>query len=342
MPNNALSESFDNGTGAIGNAWNVNTSVRGQVTLSGNSGLMEWATGRDAGHGYGTYTITAKVDGNQPGPAIVFWPGDNRWPGQEIDMAEITPDGSGRQYGAVHWNNNGSDAANYVIFDGVSGGVFHDYQMVWEPGRITFRVDGAEKGVVTDHVPTDYDHGGMNNTIGFLNNNPNTSITVSHVDFRPSGGGASPTPPAQTGGSTTPTQPTTPTTQSGATDWNALAAQVTANYEATGSWSSAPAPAQTGGSSTPVQPSTPPAPSAPAPQNGATDWNALAAQVTANYEATGSWSSAPAPAQTGGVSSAPAQPSAPSAPAPQSGATDWNAIAAQMTANYEATGTWFI
>ncbi len=338
MPNNALIESFDNGTGALGNAWNVNTSVKGQVTLGGNSGLMEWASGRDAGHGYGTYTIAAKVDGNQPGPAIVFWPGDNRWPGQDIDMGDITPDGSGGQYGAVHWNNNGSDAANYVIFDGVNTGIFHDYQMVWEPGRITFRVDGATKGSVTDHVPTDYDHGGMNNTIGFLNNNPNTSITVTHVDFRPSGGGGSSTPPAQTGGSTAPAQPPAPWPQSEAIDWNALAAQVTANYEATGSWSSAPAPAQTGGggSTAPAQPPT--APPAPAPQSGAIDWNAIAAQATANYEATGSWSSAPAPAQTGGGST-----SAPPAPAPQSGgATDWNAIAAQMTANYEATGSWFI
>lgn len=292
MPNNALSESFDNGTGALGNAWNVNTSVSGQVTLSGNSGLMEWASGRDAGHGYGTYTVTAKLDGNQPGPAIVLWPGDNQWPGQEIDMAEITPDGSGRQYGNVHWNNNGSDAYTPRIYDGVYGGTFHDYQMTWEAGRITFRVDGVEKGVVTDHVPTDYDHGGMNNTIGFLNNNPNTSITVSHVDFRPSGGGSW-TPPPQTGGSTAPSQPSAPSApaqQTGPVDWNALAAQATANYEATGSWSSAPAPAQTGGSSAAApQPAAPSAPSAPAPQSGATDWNAIAAQMTANHEATGNW-----------------------------------------------------
>jgi glycosyl hydrolase family 16 len=189
LPNNALSESFNNGTGAIGNAWNVDTSTKGEVKLSGGAALMEWASGKDAGHGYGTYTITAKLDGNQPGPAVMLWPGDDKWPGQEIDLAEITPDGSGRHYGNVHWNSNGSDAYDARVYDDVSGGAFHDYQVTWEPGRITFRVDGVEKGVVTDHVPADFDHGGMNNVIGFLNNNPNTSLTVSHVDFKPLGGG---------------------------------------------------------------------------------------------------------------------------------------------------------
>ena len=243
MPNNALSESFDNGTGAIGSAWNVDTSTKGEVKLSGGgAALMEYASGKEAGHGYGTYTVTAKLDGNQPGPAILLWPGDDRWPGQEIDLAEITPDGSGRHYGTVHWNNGGSDAYDARVYDGVSGGSFHEYQMTWEPGRITFRVDGAEKGVITDHVPADFDHGGMNNTIGFMNNNPNTSLTVSHVDFKPLGGGGSSstwTPPAgEAALQAAPAETGTPApaSQSGPTDWAALAAEATANYEATGHW----------------------------------------------------------------------------------------------------------
>lgn len=234
MSNNALSESFDNGVGAISNAWNVDTSTKGEVKLSGSSSMMEWATGRDAGHGYGTYTVTAKVDGNQPGPGIILWPGDNKWPGQEIDMLEVTPDGSGRHYGTVHWDNGGSDAYTPRIFDGVGGGGFHQYQMTWEPGKITFRVDGAEKGVVTDHVPTDFDHGGMNNTIGFMNTNPNTSLTVSHVDFSPLGGSSAvAVQPAAV--QAAPAASPAPA-QSGSTDWEALAAQVQANYDATGNW----------------------------------------------------------------------------------------------------------
>ena len=78
MSNNALSESFANGSGAFGNSWNVDYSTKGEAKLYGNSGLMEWGGGRDSGHGYGTYTVTAKADGNQPGPGIILWPGDNK------------------------------------------------------------------------------------------------------------------------------------------------------------------------------------------------------------------------------------------------------------------------
>jgi hypothetical protein len=283
MANDSLSVSFDNGFGSIGNVWNVPAPRNGEVTLSGSSSMMEWATGPSAGHGYGTYTVTAKVQGNQPGPGIILWPGDNKWPGQEIDMLEITPDGSGRQYGTVHWNSNGSDAFATDIFEGVTGGAYHDYTMVWEPGKITFKVDGAEKGVITSHVPTDYDHGGMNNTIGVMNNNNNTSITVSHISFTPLGGSApapapAPTPepvqapaPSNTSGGSAPA--------SGAVDWNTIAAQVTANYNATGKWE---LPSGDTSHST--------APSAPAPSHDQpTDWNALAAQVNANHAATGHW-----------------------------------------------------
>jgi alkaline phosphatase len=56
------------------------------------------------------------------------------------------------------------------------------------------------------------------------------------------------------------------------------------------------------------------------------DWNALAARVTANYEATGSWF----------VGAAVPDPAGPLAPP-----VDWNALAARVTANYEATGSWF-
>jgi hypothetical protein len=97
MSNNAVINTFDSNLGSLSHAWNIQGPSNGAVTLGGGASMMEWATGRDAGHGYGTYTVTAKVDGSQPGPGIILWPGDNQWPGQEVDMLEITPDGSGRQ-----------------------------------------------------------------------------------------------------------------------------------------------------------------------------------------------------------------------------------------------------
>ncbi len=276
----ALSNSFDNGLGTLGNAWNVDQSVPGQITLAGSSSVMEWATGPASGHGYGTYTIEAQVNGNQPGPGIVFWPGDNQWPGQEIDLMEITPNGNGAQYGTLHWNDGG-DSYSPIVFWGVTSGVPHEYQMVWEPGKITMKVDGQVEATYTDHVPVDYAHGGMNDTIGFLNNSSHTSLTVFSVDYAPLAASApvvsAPVVTASVGSTAVVT---TAASSSGAApvDWNALAAQVEANFAATGSWDLT-ATASPGVAAAPAAPHV----------DAVVDWNALAAQVEATFAATGSW-----------------------------------------------------
>jgi beta-glucanase (GH16 family) len=235
---------FNGNLGTLTNAWNVNTSPSGQVTLTGSSAMMEPATGADAGHGYGTYDVVAKIDGSQPGPAIVFWPGNDQWPGQEIDLAENAQDGSGQQYGTLHWNAGGSNAFDYQVYNGVSGGAFHDYQMVWEPGKITMKVDGTTTATFTDHVPTDHDHGGINNTIGVMNTNSATSVTVDHVSYTPLGGTAAAASTATGHAASAATDVTaavgasvdTSGVHTDHTDWTALAAQVQANFEATGHW----------------------------------------------------------------------------------------------------------
>ncbi len=232
-------ESFDNREGALKDNWGVDYSVPGQVTLTGNAGLMELAESITSGHGYGTYTVTAKLDGKWPGSAIILWPGDNKWPGQEINLAEIAPDGSGRQYGTLHWNNNGEDAIAVRYHEGVKGGVFHDYQLVWEPGQITWKVDGQVTAIANEHVPLDYDHGGMNNVIGLFNNSPQTTLTVTEVDYVPLGWtGAAPAPaPAAPEPVPAPIPAPAPAPVAEApVVWYALAAQATANYEATGYW----------------------------------------------------------------------------------------------------------
>lgn len=224
-----LNISFDDGLGTLTHHWggNIDWSVPGEVTLTGWGGFMEYPSDSASGHGYGTYTVNARLDGGQPGPAILLWPGDDSWPGQEIDIAEVLPDGSGRHYGTTHWDYYGSDAYESVIFDDVYGGTFHDYTVKWEPDRITYFVDGVEQGSITENVPRDHDNGGMNNAIGIMNINDSTSVTVREVDYRPLGdNGWSPSPAA------TPE----PAERSGPVDWEVIAAQVVANYEATGSW----------------------------------------------------------------------------------------------------------
>lgn len=63
----------------------------------------------------------------------------------------------------------------------------------------------------------------------------------------------------------------------------------------------------------------------PPPPSGGIDWNALAAQVTAAYEATGSWF---VPGE-GGTNP------------PSYEGVDWNALAAEVEQHYAETGMWF-
>jgi len=210
-------DSLDSGTpGAFGDNWGVDFSVPGQVTLAGISGMKEWGLGPSSGHGYGTYTIDAEFNGlygGFNGSALILWPGDNKWPGQELNLAETFPNGTGQQYGTVHWvDATGHDQTEIRIFPNVTAGVFHQYQLVWQPNQITFLVDGVVTGFVTDHIPLDYDAGGMNNTIGFINQGYNTSLVVRDVDYKPLGLG--PIAPIVAD----PSLNTPP-------DWNALASQ---------------------------------------------------------------------------------------------------------------------
>jgi hypothetical protein len=184
-----LFESFENSVGPLTETWGIDTSTFGEVRLYGNrystAGMKEPGQDASVGHGYGTYTVTAMLTGTNAGPAIILWPGDNQYPGQEINLAELTPDGTGRQYATVHWNDNGVNNQNIRFLDGVQSGVFHTYQAVWEPGKISFNVDGHLTAIVTDHVPLDYDHGGQNEVFAFLNNNENTSLIVRDISYTP-------------------------------------------------------------------------------------------------------------------------------------------------------------
>jgi hypothetical protein len=219
-------DSFDQGAVNFPDAWNLDTSVPGQVTLHRpesylSSGMMEATGTASHGHGYGTYTVNAKMTGIYPGPAIMLWPGDNQWPGTEMDFGEIAGDGTGRQYSSLHWNDGG-DRYDVRFYDpAIKGGVFHEYQAVWEPGRLTVNVDGKTQAVYTEHVPADYAHGGMDHVFAFLNISPHTSLTVADVRYEPLAPAA-----AEAAVPATPER----------VDWDAIAAQVMANYEATGQW----------------------------------------------------------------------------------------------------------
>jgi hypothetical protein len=181
-------ESFDNGVGALNHVWgnaNIDTSTRGQVTITGYGGFMERPNGEWAGHGYGSYSVVASIQGNSAGPAALLWPGNDQWPGPEYDIVEVI---NGTPYGTVHYDGGG-DRYNSVFFDGINEADVHTYTLDWQPGRITYYVDGNRMGSVTEGVGADYDHGGMNDVIGMMNTNWSTSMTVYEVSYSPSGGG---------------------------------------------------------------------------------------------------------------------------------------------------------
>jgi hypothetical protein len=184
-------ESFDNGVGALNHVWgnaNIDTSVPGQVTVSGSTGgLMEKPTGASAGHGYGSYTVVASLSGDTEGSAALLWPGDDKWPGPEYDIVEVI---NGKAYGTVHFAGpDGGDRYNTVFYDGIDESEVHTYTLDWQPGSITYYVDGAKIGTVTEGVGADYANGGVNEVLGLMNRSPETSMTVYEVSYSPSGDG---------------------------------------------------------------------------------------------------------------------------------------------------------
>ena len=180
-------ESFDNGTGALGNVWGngLDTSVQGQITLNGSSGgAMQHASGANAGFGHGSYTVTAKVEGNQVGPAVLLWPADDRWPGTELDFVEVLPDGT--SYGTAHHGNNGYDWYDARMYWGNDEGGVHTYGIDWHPDRVEFSVDGRGAGTVWMDTK-DAAHGGANVVFAAMNKNDDTSVTVYDMSYSPFG-----------------------------------------------------------------------------------------------------------------------------------------------------------
>ena len=178
-------ESFDNGTGALSHHWGngLDTSVKGQITLHGSSGgAMQHASGAQAGFGYGSYTVTAKVEGDAVGPAALLWPADDRWPGTEIDFVEVLPNGTA--YGTAH-KNDGGDWYQARMYDVDESGV-HTYGIDWHADRVEFSVDGQDAGTVWMDTK-DAAHGGTNVVFGAMNMNDDTSITVYDMSYSPWG-----------------------------------------------------------------------------------------------------------------------------------------------------------
>lgn len=161
-------ESFDGGNGNFTNQWGHVERGDGEVSVIskagewGDSGLM---MNYGQSTGYGLYEFTVKTNKDAPGTYSLLWPGDDSWPGSEIDLMEINFNGG--VYSTVHWR--GDDGSNqYKTFDlpNIDPTQYHTYAVNWQPGAFTFYVDGKEYAHTTEHVPSDAAHGGIDLTPG--------------------------------------------------------------------------------------------------------------------------------------------------------------------------------
>lgn len=246
-----------------------------------NTGLIQGPWGADAGQGYGVYEMTARLEDDQGGgAALLLWPATNRWPGPEVDLLESSDTTRDSGYWTLHWEENGQDRFDWNPFS-LDLTQEHTYAVKWEPGRLTYYIDGNLIESVTENVPVPFEDGGENLVMGIQVsdagkwNQPGDVVRL-HVErvayyapvesWDPDSAVSYPVESAWV----PEAWPVEPTGWSdGAVDWDAIAAREVAWFDANGWWG---APPDWSGAGDPAQ-----------------DWDAVAAQVTANFESTGFW-----------------------------------------------------
>jgi hypothetical protein len=288
--------------------------------------------------------------------AILLWPAsDDHWP-PEVDILE-TPGRDAMH--TLHWQGpGGGDTYDAIRTSSYDPSQWHHYEVTWLPDRLTIQVDGRTVAEWTNHIPDEPMGFGVMSFVGngheqWMGGAPDAStpdVVTVHLDnvYMAQWTGADPgaAPPAwrdpfwqeagwgpdslvlwvsqdfykgdaqftvsvdgqQVGGTFTASA----LRSSGQHDtltlhgnWGAGAHTVTVDFvndlwegtpqtdrnlyvtqaEYNGVWSGALGDGWTGGSFTVEAAAAAPAPAQDAP----VDWTAIAAQVTANYEATGRW-----------------------------------------------------
>ncbi len=133
------------------------------------AGFMQADTSASDGQGYGLYSATFSADAGQGlGICIVMWPANNVWPGAEIDLAEDWSN-TDRQSGnaTIHWAGAGNSNQSQTYGFNANMTQPTTVAMDWEPGSLTFYVNGQEVFQYTGaNVPADAANGGVNESFG--------------------------------------------------------------------------------------------------------------------------------------------------------------------------------
>lgn len=104
---------------------------------------------------YGKFEVRAKVpEGKGYLPAFWLMAADENVYGQwprcgEIDIMEILGDATNTLHGTIHYGHNSTSGhkeskGTYVLENGAFSDDFHTYSCEWEPGKITWYVDGVK------------------------------------------------------------------------------------------------------------------------------------------------------------------------------------------------------
>jgi beta-glucanase (GH16 family) len=123
--------------------------------------------------GYGHYAFTLSTNTTNVGPYAALWPSTDVWPGPEIDVFELGPNGDS-PFDTVHWNDNGNDGFDWAQMpSGIDPTQPHTYAVDWQDGSMTFSVDSQNTRTVTQNIPKDFAHGGENLSpgVGVLTHN---------------------------------------------------------------------------------------------------------------------------------------------------------------------------
>jgi beta-glucanase (GH16 family) len=223
----------------------------GELTVSMTNHGGWWSAGGLSqgweGETYGRFEVRAKVDpGQGTSTAILLWPTDNGWP-PELDLLETPTASRDQAYFTHHWDGGGGSDRYTSTGFGVDATQWHTYALDWSADRLTYYIDDRQMHTTTEHVPHEpmaLAFMGYVATAGqnWYGGGPDWSTPQQvslHVDWArisTGGGGGGWTAPAQSAPAESAPALGGEWAGGGATDWNALAAQVTANHEASGGW----------------------------------------------------------------------------------------------------------
>ena len=104
---------------------------------------------------YGYFEARIKVSsGKGIWPAFWLLPSNHSWP-PEIDVMEVLGNNRNNVLLTYHWGNSINPQKNETIFKGLKNpNGWHTYAVNWQPGKITWYIDGVkQKNVESSNVP---------------------------------------------------------------------------------------------------------------------------------------------------------------------------------------------